>query len=58
LLVDAHAPVIEGLEGDIEEVATTVFKGAVAPTERIYLLRRAATDFNRVVHPCSDRSRC
>ena len=49
---------IEGLEGDIEEVATTVFKGAVAPTERIYLLRRAATDFNRVVHPCSDRSRC
>jgi magnesium transporter len=50
-IVDDYAPVIEGLEGDIEEVEATVFTGAVAPTERIYLLRREATDFYRVVHP-------
>jgi magnesium transporter len=33
-IVDDYAPVIEGLEGDIEEVEATVFTGAVAPTER------------------------
>ena len=50
-LVDDYAPVIEGLERDVEEVEATVFTGAVAPTERIYLLRREATDFYRAVHP-------
>ncbi len=50
-IVDDYAPVIEGLERDIEEVEATVFTGTVAPTERIYLLRREATDFYRVVHP-------
>jgi magnesium transporter len=28
-----------------------VFSGAIAPTERIYSLRREATDFYRAVHP-------
>ncbi len=42
---------IEGLEKDVEEVERTVFSGAAAPTERIYLLRREATDFYRAVHP-------
>jgi magnesium transporter len=42
---------VEGLERDIEEVEKTVFSGAAAPTERIYLLRREATDFYRAVHP-------
>ena len=42
---------IEGLEQDVEEVEKTVFSGAAAPTERIYLLRREATDFYRAVHP-------
>jgi magnesium transporter len=50
-IVDAYAPVIEGLEKDVEEVERTVFSGAAAPTERIYLLRREATDFYRAVHP-------
>jgi magnesium transporter len=50
-VVDDYAPVIEGLESDIEEVEKTVFSGAAAPTERIYLLRREATDFYRAVHP-------
>src|SRR5215216_4599327 len=50
-VVDDYAPVVEGLERDIEEVEKTVFSGAAAPTERIYLLRRQATDFYRAVHP-------
>jgi magnesium transporter len=50
-VVDAYAPVIQGLESDIEEVEQTVFSGAAAPTERIYLLRREATDFYRAIHP-------
>jgi magnesium transporter len=50
-IVDDYAPVTEGLERDVEEVERTVFSGAAAPTERIYLLRREATDFYRAVHP-------
>jgi magnesium transporter len=50
-VVDDYAPVVEGLERDIEEVEKTVFSGAAAPTERIYLLRREATNFYRAVHP-------
>ena len=50
-VVDDYAPVVEGLESDIEEVEQTVFAGAVAPTERIYSLRREVTDFYRAVHP-------
>ncbi len=50
-VVDGYAPVIEGLERDVEEVEATVFSGAAAPTERIYLLRREATEFYRAVHP-------
>src|SRR3954471_6450170 len=49
-IVDDYAPVVEGLERDIEEVESTVFSGAAAPTERIYLLRREASDFYRAVH--------
>jgi magnesium transporter len=50
-IVDDYAPVVEGLESDIEEVEHTVFAGAHAPTHRIYLLRREVTDFYRAVHP-------
>jgi magnesium transporter len=50
-IVDDYAPVVEGLESDIEEIEHTVFSGAHAPTHRIYLLRREVTDFYRAVHP-------
>jgi magnesium transporter len=50
-VVDNYAPVVEGLEKDIEEVERTVFAGNVAATERIYKLRREVTDFYRAVHP-------
>src|SRR4029079_15256360 len=41
-VVDGYAPVVAGLERDIDQVEATVFSGAVAPTERIYSLRREA----------------
>jgi magnesium transporter len=46
-VVDDYAPVVAGLEHDIDQVEATVFSGASAPTERIYSLRREATDFYR-----------
>jgi magnesium transporter len=50
-IVDDYAPVVEGLERDVEEVEATVFGGSVAATERIYKLRREVSDFYRTVHP-------
>jgi magnesium transporter len=50
-VVDGYAPVVAGLEHDIDQIEATVFSGAIAPTERIYSLRREATDFYRAVHP-------
>src|SRR4029077_611434 len=50
-VVDGYAPVIAGLEHDIDQIEATVFSGAVAATERIYSLRSEGTDFYRAVHP-------
>jgi magnesium transporter len=50
-IVDDYAPVVEGLERDVEEVEATVFSGSAAATERIYKLRREVSDFYRTVHP-------
>ena len=50
-VVSNYAPVVKELETDILEIEATVFSGAVAPTERIYSLRRQATGFYRIVHP-------
>ena len=50
-VVDDYAPVVAGLERDIDEIEATVFSGSAAPTERIYSLRSEATDFYRAVHP-------
>jgi magnesium transporter len=55
-VVDDYAPVVEGLERDIEDVEATVFSGAVAPTERIYFLRREASDFYRAVQRACARA--
>jgi magnesium transporter len=51
VVVDGYAPVVAGLEYDIDQIEATVFSGAVAPTARIYSLRNEATDFYRAVHP-------
>ncbi|MFE7332330.1 CorA family divalent cation transporter [Streptomyces sp. NPDC057565] len=50
-VVDSYAPVVAELDRDIEQIEATVFSGVVAPTERIYFLRREVTDFYRAVHP-------
>ena len=50
-VVDDYAPVVAGLERDIDQIEATVFSGAAAPTERIYSLRREVTDFYRAVRP-------
>jgi magnesium transporter len=50
-IVDAYTPVVLEVERDIDEIEETVFSGSVAPTERIYSLRREATAFYRAVHP-------
>src|SRR6266567_476500 len=50
-VADDYAPVVAGLEHDIDQIEATVFSGAVAATERIYSLRREVTDFYRAVHP-------
>jgi magnesium transporter len=50
-VVDDYIPVVRCLERDIEELEEVVFKGTVASSERIYLLRREVTDFYRSVHP-------
>ncbi len=50
-VVKGYGPVVADLESDIEQVEGTVFSGAVAPTERIYDLRREVTNFYRAVHP-------
>src|SRR6202007_715813 len=49
--VAGSAPGVDGMDPDIDQIESTVFSGAVAPTERIYSLRREATDFYRAVHP-------
>ncbi|GAA4395505.1 magnesium and cobalt transport protein CorA [Tsukamurella soli] len=50
-VVQGYEPVVAGLEHDIEQVEGTVFSGSVAPTERIYLLRREVSNFYRAAHP-------
>jgi magnesium transporter len=50
-LVDDYAPVVAGLEQDVDEVEQIVFSGSPAATERIYRLRSQATAFARAVHP-------
>jgi len=50
-VVDGYAPVVAEVERDLEQVESTVFSGAIAPTQRIYFLRREVTNFYRAVHP-------
>jgi magnesium transporter len=50
-IVDDYLPVVQDLDTDISELEETVFTGSVAPSERIYKLRREASEFYRAVHP-------
>jgi magnesium transporter len=50
-IVDDYAPVVAGLEQDVDEVEEIVFGGSAAVTERIYRLRGQTNDFYRAIHP-------
>jgi magnesium transporter len=51
-IVDDYEPVIDGLEGDIEEVEEEVFAtDRKNPAERIYQLKREVLEFHRAAGP-------
>jgi len=51
-VVDDYAPVVAGLENDIEEVEAELFTASrSSPAERIYKLKREVIDFSRATYP-------
>ena len=50
-VVDGYAPVVAGLENDIDEIETEVFSGDPQVSRRIYELSREVTQFQRAVRP-------
>jgi magnesium transporter len=50
-LVDDYAPVVAGLEHDIDEIETEVFGGKAGVSKRIYELSREVIEFQRATTP-------
>ncbi len=50
-VVDDYAPVLEGLEYDVDEIETDVFGGNTGVSRRIYELSREAIQFRRATEP-------
>jgi magnesium transporter len=50
-VVDDYAPVVAGLENDIDEIETEVFSGNAGVSRRIYELSREVVQFQRAVKP-------
>ncbi|WP_091227971.1 magnesium/cobalt transporter CorA [Microbacterium sp. 3J1] len=50
-VVDEYAPVLSGLENDIDEIESQLFEDGVDATQRIYELGREVIDFQRAVQP-------
>ncbi len=50
-IVDGYAPVVAGLENDIDEIETQVFSGDPAVSRRIYELSREVIEFQRATRP-------
>ena len=50
-VVDGYAPVVAGLENDIDEIETEVFRGEASVSRRIYELSREVVEFQRAVRP-------
>ena len=48
-VVDEYAPVLAGLENDIDEIESQLFEDGVDATQRIYELGREVIDFQRAV---------
>ncbi|HEY7144602.1 MAG TPA: magnesium and cobalt transport protein CorA [Streptosporangiaceae bacterium] len=54
LVVDGYAPVVAGLENDIDEIEDQLFKGDPAVTRRIYELSGEVIEFQRATSPLLD----
>lgn len=50
-VVDGYAPVIAGLQNDIDEIETEVFGGDPKVSRRIYELSREVVEFQRATRP-------
>ena len=50
-IVDDYAPVVQGLENDIDEIESEVFGGNAGGTRRTYDLAREVLDFQRATKP-------
>ncbi|MEJ7876135.1 MAG: magnesium/cobalt transporter CorA [Solirubrobacterales bacterium] len=50
-VVDDYAPVVAGIDNDIEEVEEEIFGRRADSTERIYFLKREVIQFHRAVSP-------
>jgi magnesium transporter len=52
-VVDGYAPVVAGLENDIDEIEVEVFSGNAGVSRRTYELSREVIEFQRAVKPLS-----
>src|SRR5215204_4630423 len=52
-VVDGYAPVVRGLENDIDEIEVEVFSGNPGVSRRTYELSREVIEFQRAVEPLS-----
>lgn len=50
-VVDGYAPVVSGLQNDIDEIETEVFSGEPGVSRRIYELTREVIEFQRATRP-------
>jgi magnesium transporter len=50
-VVDDYAPVVLGIDNDIQEVEQDIFARGADSTERIYFLKREVIEFHRAVAP-------
>ncbi|MFF2849104.1 magnesium and cobalt transport protein CorA [Streptomyces sp. NPDC058001] len=50
-VVDGYAPVVAGVQNDIDEIETEVFRGDPAVSRRIYELSREMVEFQRATRP-------
>ncbi|MER5911187.1 magnesium and cobalt transport protein CorA [Streptomyces sp. NPDC001982] len=50
-VVDGYAPVVSGVQNDIDEIETEVFRGDPEASRRIYELSREMVEFQRATRP-------
>jgi len=53
-VVDDYAPVLDGLQTDIDEIEVQVFGGEPGVSKRIYQLSREVIEFQRAVEPLAE----